>query len=161
MTPPPTTPAQSPLHDPQLLVSTVQMASRVVKGLISEQLRREGISGPMFWTLHQIVLDGPIQVGHLAEVCSVTPAHVSMVVEDLVRDGLVARTRSASDRRVVTVAATSKGKTLHKGVWSRFSRRFGELLSGISPSDVAATARVMAHIVRATSGDLPRPEVLA
>lgn len=144
-------------HDEQSLVEAIQAVARTLKGWVGSETRREGLTGPMFWTLHQIVSDGPITVGRLAEACAVTSANSSLVADDLERAGLIARTRSRSDRRVVLLEATAKGRSLHRNVWSRVSERIMEPLRGLEGREIAIAARVLQRLTKG-GGAVRAPE---
>jgi DNA-binding MarR family transcriptional regulator len=57
---------------------------------------------------------GPVRVTDLAQWLERTPNSVSMIVDRMVKVGLVKRARDRADRRVVYVTATSKGENALK-----------------------------------------------
>jgi MarR family transcriptional regulator, organic hydroperoxide resistance regulator len=151
-------PPKSAQHEREQLVKAIQDVAHVFKGILAEESRREGLNGPMFWTLHYLITEEPENVKELAEVCAVTSAHVSVTLDELVRHGLVERSRSEQDRRVVRVSATPRGRTLHRGVWEHFSKRFGELLQDVDPRGLEATTQVLRALARA-GAERPEREV--
>ncbi len=159
-----TTPATSVVleraasSEQEQLVEVLQSITRSFKAWIGAEVRRAGLSGPKFWALHQIVLDGPVNVSHLAESCSVTPAHISAVVEELCRDGLVERTRSETDRRVVHLVATPGGRAIHRSVWFRVSEGVTERLARLGPREIASATRALSLLARAAATGAPRGE---
>jgi DNA-binding MarR family transcriptional regulator len=70
-------------------------------GLTSEQLQ----------VLASIKSRGPLRPSDLASILERTPNSMSMLIDRMVKAGLVRRTRDRKDRRVVTVSLTEKGKT--------------------------------------------------
>jgi DNA-binding MarR family transcriptional regulator len=58
--------------------------------------------------------DGPVKVTDIARWLERSTNSISMIVDRMVKAGLVRRARSTGDRRVVHVVNTSKGKTALK-----------------------------------------------
>ncbi len=54
---------------------------------------------------------GPLRPSDLADILERTPNSMSMLIDRMVKAGLVRRTRDRKDRRVVTVSFSEKGKT--------------------------------------------------
>ena len=53
---------------------------------------------------------GSLKPSELAQILARSPNSVSMLVDRMVKAGLVKRTRDRSDRRVVNVSLTSRGE---------------------------------------------------
>jgi DNA-binding MarR family transcriptional regulator len=66
------------------------------------------------------LLEAPRRSGELAQRCGLTPASVSELVDSLARDGFVRRSEDPTDRRVVVVEITARGR--------REIERVGELM---------------------------------
>jgi len=54
---------------------------------------------------------GPLRPSDLADILERSPNSMSMLIDRMVKAGLVRRTRDRKDRRVVTVTMTEKGRT--------------------------------------------------
>ena len=63
-----------------------------------------------FGVLASIKSRGPLRPTDLASILERSPNSISMLVDRMVKVGLVRRTRDRKDRRVVTVSMTSKGE---------------------------------------------------
>lgn len=79
----------------------------------------------------------------LAALADVTPATVTQMVDHLEADGLVTRTRSERDKRVVLVALTPAGRALVEERRARFEPRFTAALEGFSDADLLTAAAVL------------------
>ncbi len=132
-------------------------AARAIKHRLRPELERQGLTGPMFWALNQLVLDGPLSVGALAGACVVTPANASTVADDLERAGLVSRGSSSRDRRVVVVTVTARGRALHRTVSRRFAEVLLETTRGLPVADLDATGRVLARLAGPAGGSPVAP----
>ncbi len=73
-----------------------------------------GVSSTRLSALSVLVLGGPRTLGHLADVEGVTPPSMTRLVTAMEADGLVERSRSDEDGRLVIVAATERGGQLLK-----------------------------------------------
>jgi len=70
------------------------------------------LDGPRASALSVLVFSGPLPIGRLAAVEQVSAPAITKTVSALEADGLVDRVRSDTDRRVVVVLATPKGRAL-------------------------------------------------
>lgn len=73
---------------------------------------RMDLDGPRASALSVLVFSGPLPIGRLAAVEQVSAPAITKTVSALEADGLVDRVRSDTDRRVVVVLATPKGRAL-------------------------------------------------
>ncbi len=90
----------------------------------------------------QYVAAGPVPMGVLAESLRSDPPYVSVVVDDLVRRGLLVRTEDPADRRRKIVSVTPEG--------ARAAARADDLmttppavLAGLPEADLAVLDRVL------------------
>jgi DNA-binding MarR family transcriptional regulator len=103
---------------PQEPVDPVQLARRLDSVAIHllRRLDREehvaGASAARLSALSVLVFGGARTLGTLAEAESVTPPSMTRLVTAMETDGLVARSRSPTDGRLVLVGATAKGERL-------------------------------------------------
>ena len=72
----------------------------------------QGLSGPKSSALSVLVFGGPQTLKDLAAAEQVRAPTMSRLVAELEVDGLATKAGDRSDRRVVRIAATAKGKTL-------------------------------------------------
>jgi DNA-binding MarR family transcriptional regulator len=107
------------------------------------------LDGPRASVLSVLVCGGPVPIGRLAAIEQVSAPAITKTVTALEQAGLVRRTRSAEDRRVVLVAATAKGRArLERGQAARV-RAVADLLAGCSEADLRALRRAATLITRA------------
>lgn len=77
---------------------------------VAQQGCFRSISSTQLHVLFLLISEGSMQMGRLAEQLDVSLPNVTGIVERMVEHGLVERTRSDDDRRVVAVAATDAGR---------------------------------------------------
>ena len=70
-----------------------------------------GLTTEQWGLLTAIKSRGPLRPSDLASILERTPNSMSMLIDRMVKAGLVRRTRDRKDRRVVTVTLTNKGET--------------------------------------------------
>ena len=99
----------------------------------------------LFFISHQ----GTTNLSKLAAVLGVTPTNVTGIVDRMVQKGLVTRTESDQDRRILLLRATAQGEEL---VAKRRQRRIGhmsEVLARMSVDELATLAQGFASLVTA------------
>jgi DNA-binding MarR family transcriptional regulator len=72
----------------------------------------QGLSGPKSSALSVLVFGGPQTLKDLAAAEQVRAPTMSRLVAEMEAEGLATKTDDKSDRRVVRIAATAKGKAL-------------------------------------------------
>ena len=98
-------------------VDPVDRILEQLEPLIARQRRavaKEGclraISSTQLHVLFMLMSDGPVTMGRLAESLDVSLPNVTGIVDRMVENGMVQRSRDEGDRRVVTVSATAAGR---------------------------------------------------
>lgn len=71
-----------------------------------------GVSGVHIWALWHLSNQPNIRVTELAEIMAIHQSTASNLIERLAADGYLKRTRSESDRRLVTLTLTAQGRLL-------------------------------------------------
>jgi DNA-binding MarR family transcriptional regulator len=127
----------------QLLLEAVRSATVTFKGWLAEFLPARGMGMAQFWALNDIAEHGPLSAAHLATVRCVTPPSVSVLVDELVRSGLVERHRSEDDRRVVVLSATPAGRKLISELWHRIGEKMAEATRDVPQKDLEIASRVL------------------
>ena len=79
----------------------------------------------------------------LAEHADLTPATVAQMLESLEAQGLVTRTRSEQDRRVVLSSLTERGEQLVAERHAQMEPRWRAALDGFDDTELIVAARVM------------------
>lgn len=74
--------------------------------------KETGITGPQLWAIKTIAQCGSVKGAELARRMYLHPTTVVGILDRLEARGLVTRTRSTVDRRIVEVALTEQGREL-------------------------------------------------
>jgi DNA-binding MarR family transcriptional regulator len=94
-----------------------------------------------------------LSAGELALAADLSPATVTQLLDGLAEMGLVERTRSERDRRVVNCALTTRGRELLAERHAHFGQRWQAALAEFSNQDLATAAAVLDRL-RALYDDL-------
>jgi len=86
-------------------------------------------------TLNRVVTGGPCRLTDLAVAESLSQPGMTQLVSRLERDGLVRRTASPDDRRVVLVEATAAGRELLRTRRAERAAALRGLLDRLGPED--------------------------
>ena len=96
---------------------------RVSRGLIAE-----GLTASQFSAMKVLRLHGALPQRDIAKYLLQSGGNITLVVDNLERDGLAQRVRSIEDRRIVLVALTSKGETLFDRIYPGHLDRIREAM---------------------------------
>lgn len=119
--------------------------------LLARELRREkiaGVSPQQVGLLVSIKYTPGVTVGELASEERVSTAAMSKRVSRLERDGLVARTQSAADRRCVGLTLTDEGQRTLRRVRSRRTAWLASRLGTLSREELAAIGAAVEPLTR-------------
>jgi DNA-binding MarR family transcriptional regulator len=96
---------------PEAVLQALMLASRAFVGLAARSLAavEADVTLPQFRALVVLAERGPQRTVDIAEELQVNPSTGTRMLDRLIRKGLVRRTRSRSDRRVVHVRLTRAG----------------------------------------------------
>jgi DNA-binding MarR family transcriptional regulator len=106
------------------------------------------LDGPRASALSVLVFGGPMPIGQLAAVEQVSAPAITKTVTALESAGLVRRSHSAEDRRVVLVAATARGRSLLERGRAARVRAVADLLAGLTDADLRTLDRAATLIGR-------------
>lgn len=92
--------------------------------------------------------DGAWTPSELMEFLETTPAAVTMILDRMEKNGLIARTRDGRDRRIVRIAVTAKGKT----AWERGVRIREQIAASCLSRLSAHNQRLLVYLVSKAAG---------
>jgi DNA-binding MarR family transcriptional regulator len=105
------------------------------------------------WTCLVALHDGRISTpGDLAHNICHDGGSLTRLVDQLVERGFVARSRSETDRRVVTLSLTPRGRLLVEALAPKVMNFWNELLSGFSHAEVDTLINLLTRLVLAAEG---------
>jgi DNA-binding MarR family transcriptional regulator len=105
-----------------------------------------GVSFAHYPLLSALASSGEMSSGALAADAGLTPATVTQMLDALVGAGLVERSRSETDRRVVTTRLTDEGRRRVERKEAELVEKWREALAGFDEHDLAAATRVVGRL---------------
>ncbi|MBT1070332.1 MarR family winged helix-turn-helix transcriptional regulator [Pelotalea chapellei] len=103
------------MKTPGLVAGIIDNLRRVFQ-VVNEQSKKAehetGLTGPQLWAIKVVAEFSPIKVSDVARKMYLHPATVVGILDRLEKRGLVERTRSTKDRRVVDIALTDQGREM-------------------------------------------------
>jgi MarR family transcriptional regulator, organic hydroperoxide resistance regulator len=97
-----------------VIIDNLRRVFQVVNEQSKKAKHETGLTGPQLWAIKTIAQEAPIMVSEIARHMYLHPATVVGILDRLEKQGLVIRTRSTEDRRVVRVELTGQGRALVK-----------------------------------------------
>ena len=123
-------------------LKAVTVAMRRMRG--RETRRHDGLSYAQYGLLFALEEGGCSRSARdLGEAASLSPASVTQMLEGLEANGLVARTRSDQDRRVVLTELTDPGRTAILEMRTRMEPAWRAALSEFSEDQLHSAAAVL------------------
>lgn len=141
----------SAFYDPATASGQVGLAFKramvAVRRLRGRETQRIGqLSYAQYGLLHGLAGGCEFSARELAEHTDLSPATVTQMLEHLEAAGLVTRTRSEQDRRVVLSVLTEVGAAVVAERSEQLGRRWREALVGFSEEQLGTAAAVLGQI---------------
>ncbi|MFJ4847650.1 MULTISPECIES: MarR family winged helix-turn-helix transcriptional regulator [unclassified Streptomyces] len=133
----------APLLDEHLCF-TLYAASRAVTGAYRPLLDPLGLTYPQYLVLVALGEHGTATVKELVAALQLDYGTVTPLIKRLEANGLLKRERRADDERVVEVALTPQGVTVHQHIAS-VPPAIGEAM-GLTPEEIATTQELVRRI---------------
>jgi DNA-binding MarR family transcriptional regulator len=105
-----------------------------------------GVSFAHYPLLAALKREGELSAGQLATDVALTPATVTQMLDSLSSAGIVERTRSERDRRVVTTRLTPEGRRRVERKDAELRQKWQDALAEFDPADLEAATRVVARL---------------
>lgn len=127
--------------------------TRAQRRLRGRDARLEGgVSFAHFPLLGALARSGELSAGQLATEAALTPATVTQMIDTLSAAGLVERSRSERDRRVVTIRLTDEGRRRHARKDAELLDKYREAMLEFDQHELGAASRVMARLAEYYDG---------
>ncbi|PLX39714.1 MAG: MarR family transcriptional regulator [Deltaproteobacteria bacterium] len=121
-------------------------ASASISGRAHTPLSEEGVSDSQFGVLEALYQLGPLCRRDLIEKILKTGGNITMVVDNLEKQGLVERSRSSEDRRRVTIALTTKGREVIERVYPRMEESISREMSILDEEELETLSALLKKV---------------
>ena len=110
-------------------------AAETVENRINCHLKDYGLTWSQFGVLEALFHLGPLHPQELAAKILKSRGNLTLVVDNLVKRGLVTRERDEGDRRYVTICLTGDGRQLIGDIFPQHVRQVVETIGMLSPEE--------------------------
>lgn len=117
-------------------------AASAVEARVNGYLPDYGLTLSQFGVLEALYHLGPLYQQQLAQKILKSSGNLTLVIDNLVKRGLVARCREARDRRYVQIHLTDQGRELIAHLMPAHVERVTEVLSALSPEEQELLGRL-------------------
>jgi MarR family 2-MHQ and catechol resistance regulon transcriptional repressor len=128
-------------------------AAEAVTARINRHLGDYHLTVSQFGVLEALYHLGPMQVGQLGEKILKSSGNMTLVVDNLVKQGLAARQRRQDDRRCIDVLLTPAGKTLVQQILPSHINHVVTSLNKLTPEEQNRLAALCRKLGRAQFED--------
>lgn len=119
-----------------------------------EQIRTFGLTHPQFGVLECLGHLGPLMIGELCRKQLVSGGNMTVVVDNLEKQGLVERTHSDQDRRAIVVRLTAKGQKLFDEIFIRHAEFIAEMASVLTEGEQQELGRLLRKLGKGIGGKI-------
>jgi len=109
----------------------------------AEHLKQFDITPAQYAVLECLGHLGPMNMGDLCKKMLVSGGNMTVVVDNLVKDGLVERVPSEEDRRAILVRFTSKGKKLFDETFLKHAQHLTQLAQVLTEKEQEELSRLL------------------
>ncbi len=117
------------------IAESIDQIHRKLRVKLSNELSEGEITIPQCHILDYLNAKGESVMREIADYLFVTPPAVTGIVDKLVKMKLVQRDFSPSDRRIIIISLTSKGKTVISKIKNQSNELFISIFKGLSAQE--------------------------
>lgn len=110
----------------------IMRAFTKIRALELELIEANGLTIGQFGVLELLYHRGSQSIGAATKLAMSTPGNMTVVVKNLVKQGLITSEKSAEDKRSATISITEAGIALIGSIFPEHSKRIDQFLSGLS-----------------------------
>ena len=110
---------------------------------IVDQIRSFGLTQAQFSVLECLGHLGPLTIGQICKKMLVTGGNMTVVIDNLVKQDLVERVPSQTDRRAIEIKLTEKGRELFDRIFPQHARYVAQIASVLTPQEQEHLSRLL------------------
>lgn len=130
-------------------------AGRAVLARVEPRLAAAGLTPTQLGVLEAILHRGPLTQRELTRKVLTSAGNMTDVVDKLEARGLVRRTRSPRDRRIVPVELTGAGRSLIEGLFPDHARDIAAAMSGLTGDELRRLDGLLRKLGLTAAGEDP------
>ena len=130
------------------ILETIVYLSTESRRITKELARRADLTGPQLTVLKMLEGVGDLSLSDLSDRIRAQNSTVTGIIDRMEREGLVVRTRSTEDRRVVRIRLTEKGSKIAREIAVEPMEVFHSALENLSPGEMRDLLKILTKIAR-------------
>jgi MarR family transcriptional regulator, 2-MHQ and catechol-resistance regulon repressor len=111
--------------------------------LTGNDIQKFGLTQPQFGVIETLGHLGSLTMGEICSKMLVSGGNITVVIDNLEKEGLVERVPSTKDRRTIFVRLTTKGKKLFDEIFVKHAECITNLASALTESEQTQLARLV------------------
>lgn len=115
----------------------------------------DGVTITQFAALEALLHRGPLFQSELALKLLKSGGNLTLVVDNLERDGMVVRERDAADRRRIAVSLTAKGRKFITALFPKVAASLAHEFSALTPDEQVTLAQLCKKLGRGNPAPAP------
>jgi MarR family transcriptional regulator, 2-MHQ and catechol-resistance regulon repressor len=123
-------------------------ASDSVASKLAVYIESEGVTTSQFAVLEALLHLGPMCQHELADKLLRSGGNMTLVVDNLQKQGWVKRVRLAKDRRMVQIQLTTKGRRLIARIFPEHAKMIAQVMSELTPAEQEELRRIARKLGR-------------
>lgn len=127
------------------------LGAEIVSKTISEELSQHSLTISQFNVLEALYHNRPLNQREIGQKIYKSPGNITMIVDNLVKHGLVERKRDSSDRRYYSIHLTKKGKKLVPEVSLSYQKVIELQFSVLSTKEQKQLGKICKKLIKSTS----------
>jgi len=117
-------------------------ASATFGKLTMENIKTFGLTQPQFGVLETLGHLGPMTLCEISRKQFVSGGNMTVVIDNLEKEGLVTRIPSKDDRRSIVVQLTAKGKELFESIFAEHAECVADIASVLTEEEQVELGRL-------------------
>ena len=144
----------TPPFSPEIKTDVDQVLEAIIylytesRRITKEAARRADLTGPQLTVVKLLEQVGDLSLSELSDKIRAQNSTVTGIIDRMEREGLVVRSRSTEDRRVVHIKLTPKGEKLAEEIPVEPMEIFRNALGGLSAAEVRELLKILTKLAR-------------
>lgn len=118
------------------IARTFTELSKIIKHSLRKEFEAIGVTMPQGIVIATLIKSGEMKLSDLSTKVNLSNSTVTGIIDRLEHQGLVLRTRSEEDRRIIYVKVTPKVKAMYQEISHKSEAIFEDLLSSGTPEEL-------------------------
>lgn len=133
-------------HDSDLNLKTLVVLSRGTQSVRKKEIQTiklGGLTPSQFGVLEVLYHKGDLRISEIIQKMLSTGGNMTVIIDNLEKDGLIKRYQSSDDRRSTIVSLTDKGKTLIEAIFPTHLENINNIFNVLNEDEKKTLIKLM------------------